>query len=147
MKNNKAADSVAEYYAECRKKWGEDNDCSVVALAEIANISYELARDFMKKAGRKKGRGVRIPQIFAAIKMAGCDYDSSPVRGAEIAKFLGRKKLTVSMIEKYGMFRDGVYLAFVANHVLAIKNGEVRDWSKGRGFHIKTVYKIKSKNT
>jgi len=129
---------------EASKAKGEDRDCTVITVAEIAGVPYEKAHNAMAKAGRRPRRGARVHEMMKALQQLG--IKTSPgVSGLHTVRrdlnMADRKKLTVNMIEKNRLFEDGSYIGVTANHVFAIRNGVVRDWCRGSRLYVQWVYK------
>jgi len=123
-------------YSEMRGKSfeGECNDCSVVALSVACDISYKIAHEALKKAGRKNRKGVYPPLLIKAAKFLGCSLVEE--------KFPGKTLITIERdIKRYGGGRR--YIIFATGHFVGFNGNEIVDWSKGRRIRINAVYRVK----
>jgi len=113
---------------------GEKKDCSVKALAVVADLTYDAAHLLMAKMGRKNGDGAHTGQSLAALKELGKTYDDVTDR----AMFAEIK--TIKSLQKLGL--NGKYLITVSGHILAMKGGEIHDWTNDRQHRIKKIYRV-----
>jgi hypothetical protein len=117
------------------KRRGETDDCSVIALAIAAHTSYMEAWKALTKAGRPFRDGASTNEIRLATRYLGCSYiellDSHPLRKAKTLKTLGRI-----------LPSRGVYIVTTTDHVVAVRNGEVCDWSSSHLYRIEAIFKI-----
>ena len=98
------------------EEYGDNNCCTVIALANATGWSYGKAAAHMARHGRKKGKGV-IPEIMLeAYKAAGLELEE------EHGTFetLGMTARTLT---------DGVYLVLSTRHVSAVRFGKLDDWA------------------
>ncbi len=136
---------ISKSNAEASNKMNEYRDCSVVALAEGLCISYEEAHEAMRKAGRRDRQGAYTYQIKKAIRSLGFTMEFVGLGQHLIHEIDPRRKnLTVNMVEKLGLFKDGHYIAFTNGHVLSIVEGKVKDWTAGRRHQITTLYRLEA---
>jgi hypothetical protein len=114
---------------------GENNDCSVIALAVSCDLSYKDAHEILSQKGRKTGKGVLTNEILSAVVIAGKTHQNV----TEIFKHNYGK--TVGSIEKAGL--KETYLVITSGHVLTMKDGKALDWTSGRSHRIQSVYRIR----
>lgn len=108
---------------------GEDNDCSVKAVALACGLPYDAAHAAFEDAGRRHGRGVLTPQIFKALKVLKINTQPiSHLRQPNGSRYTPR---TISRLLPFGR-----YLVYTRGHVFALVDGQVLDWTKGRKHHI-----------
>lgn len=119
-----------------RVAMNEANDCSVLALSMSCRTTYEAAHTALKIAGRRDRRGVYPEHIKHATKTLG--FTLGPVIRPKQAN--GSKYTPRTIAEQ---FPAGRYLAYSRGHVFALVDGEVRDWHKGRKYHIIKVQEVK----
>jgi len=114
---------------------GENNDCTVKAVAIACQVTYDEAHGYLKSLGRKWGRG----HHWAG---NGHGYterlDKLGIEGEEI-EF---KSKTVKTLARE--LTKGHYMVKVRGHVLAIIDGKVEDWTAGRQHRVLKVMKIKN---
>ncbi len=111
---------------------GEENDCTVIALAIALNIQYEDAHAALELAGRKTMSGASWYTLFKAIDIL--DYKLDEVRKPEEIK-------TIKKAEEY--FKEkGHYILDTSKHVAAMIDGVVHDWSRGRALRVKRIFKV-----
>lgn len=111
------------------RSMNENRDCAVRAVAIAANVPYRVAHATLKQLGRKNRRGTPNTVTKQAMKNLGFRLEE---------KFFRAK--TVRTLERE--LRRGVYLVWVRGHILAIKNGVVHDWTKGRCHRVKRVIEV-----
>jgi hypothetical protein len=129
---------------------GENNDCTVKALAIAANIPYVEAHALLAAKGRKKGQGAYTYQYHQILRDLG--FVLTRVNIDEIQAKYPRsktggyiyKQLTSHHMDLYPEFwNDGrVYLLQMSGHVGAVRDGKIHDWTKGRAKRIQSVYRI-----
>lgn len=119
-----------ERLAKASKKHGEKNDCTVKAVAVLANLPYNYAHAALAKVGRKRGKGPTWGNFFKVLRNLNLWYERVEIEGK-----------TVRTLEK-NLPKKGRYLITVRGHVLAAVDGKVHDWSSGRLHRINKVYKI-----
>lgn len=112
------------------KKLGETNDCTVKAVAALANVPYEYAHMHMKAIGRRKGRGPTWKGFYKGLRNMNLWYERAYIPGK-----------TVRTLQK-NLPSKGRYLIIVSGHVLAAVDGKVIDWTDNRLHRIRKVYKI-----
>jgi len=117
---------------------GENNDCTVKAVAIACQVPYEEAHEYLRSIGRKWGRGHRW-------QINGHGYaerlDKLGIEGEEIEV----KSKTVKTLARE--LTKGNYMVKVKGHVLAIVDGKVEDWTAGRQHRVLKVMKIKNPRT
>jgi len=118
-----------------RKKNNETNDCSVIATSIVARATYKAAHEACHASGRQARRGLCQHGIVHAVRSFGMTVEriSNP-RQKNGSKFTPK---TIG-----SKFKRGYYICFVNNHVFALVNGDVEDWTQGRQHHITDVYKV-----
>lgn len=112
--------------------------CAVQVLRHVFGFSYPNANGIAHQFGRKQNRGMNMRQwlpmyltVAKKKKRTLIELDAS-----EISSF-GKTVKTFS--RKCGR---GTYIVWVSGHILAIKDGEVLDWSDGRQLRIKRVWMV-----
>ena len=151
-------------YEELRK--ANDNkraDCAVIALALLTDNDYSKVEALLADFGRKKNSGTKLNMIMAAL--AELKPDKFPLMEADpysqplenylpnvyyeflnegyLERVGGRSRLTVNRIAKERKYKKGKYLLITCNHALAMIDGEVLDWSKGKRNVVKLIIKDK----
>ena len=144
----------------------ENNDCSVIALAIVANVDYDYAHEALKLCGRRDRQGT-FPNMFErALELIGGHYVARevfmPKRDAEailrhkdevepqelypnkpyktINHWVGYT-MTVNRLEDYVDPRKR-YVASTRGHVLAIVDGKVQDWTGGRRHRVLNLTEV-----
>jgi len=124
----------------------ETNDCGVIAAAIAFNVSYEESYKAYEKAGRKPRCGVHYYQIEGAAEYLSnktgktfkvLDYE----RTAKITKRAKVNKLTFNNVIR-GLNKQKSYMIIGIDHMAALKNGRMRDWSEGTRKYVETIYEI-----
>ncbi len=121
--------------APFRAKQNERRDCSVIAMAIVARMTYKEAHAAMQEAGRRNGRGAHTYVSVAAIRKAG--FSVEPVKNM---KQKNGSKYTPKTIGK--KLKTGYYICTAYGHIFAVVNGVVEDWTDGRQHHITKAYKV-----
>lgn len=114
---------------------GEDNDCTVKALAIVTDSSYDEAHATLKARGRKKGKGTNMGQWLPAVEDLGHHYVK--VTG----HFEGK---TVNSIESE-LPKGKKFYILVRGHLCAFDGTEVVDWTQGRRHRVTAVYHVAKK--
>jgi len=146
-------------------KWGEENDCTVKALAIATNSTYEKAHGALALRGRSYRKGTSMGRVFDTLKDWGytvkTEYKKSDIDLAERweknewiksgagvqerAKKWRRsrwsKAKTIKSIVPH-LPKRGVFLIETSRHVLCVRAGEVHDWTDGRRHRITDVHRI-----
>ena len=126
---------------------GEHNDCAVVAIAAVANCSYEEAHGELEDLGRRKGKGTSNIAIDTALDNLGCKVTHHDPY-TFIQQYPGRAKLlknvTTHHPDRYNEFwSDGKrYLFFTKQHVGAVIDGVNIDWTRGRAKHVWRILEV-----
>ncbi len=110
----------------------ETNDCSVKALAVVADLPYAKAWNLLAQQGRRPRKGVTMPAFFNALKNAGFEAQ-------DVSSFITER--TVRGLQQLRL--KECYIVTTASHVLAIKHGLVQDWTAGRLHRVQKVWRIR----
>ena len=128
--------NVKEQIKNLSNDYGENNDCTVRALAVALEGDYAQAHATLKKYGRKKGRGLNIRGWRPGFKDCGFILDDVT------DNFDGQ---TIRTVER--QLRDTndkrMYLLNVTSHVCAWNGKEIVDWAAGRLHRIQNVFHIR----
>lgn len=126
-------------YDELRKQsdsFGEYRDCAVVATAIACRVKYKDAHAALKSAGRRDRKGTHRHTTWTAItKVLDCQIEKHPRPRQDN----GSRYTTLTIGKR---FPRGYYLVFVKNHVAAMVNGKVLDWTEGRRHRVQEVWKV-----
>lgn len=120
-------------FEHCEKEaidMGEANDCTVKALAIAGNVAYKKAHDYMRQAGRRMRRGLHTGAIEKGFKLAGFKLVK--------VKHTGKTATTITK----DCAKSKRYVAYTRNHILAITNGQVQDWTENRRHRIETLFEV-----
>jgi hypothetical protein len=115
---------------------GEENTCTVRALAITANISYEDAYDIMQEAGRRPNGRIFMGMGLSKFQECGGHYECVYCRGIFSPRITLRKMLP--------QLEEGNYIVRVRRHVFAVVDGLVYDTEllPARNSIIETVWKV-----
>lgn len=124
-----------EQLQERSKARGERGDCTVKAWAVVADLSYDEAHADLAARGRRTGKGVHMRSLLGSLTRQ---------RGLELTDVtMYWRKRGVKTVTSTKYLRPGsTYLVFVKGHVLAIKGGEVHDWTEGRKFRVNQIFEV-----
>lgn len=113
---------------------GEKNDCGVVAVALVTGCGYNEAHRQLKLEGRRRHGCSKRWMYDAVLKRIGYERE-------DVTDYWKRRAKTII---SFGRVVDRhSYMVHISGHVLAVTNGQVHDWTKGRRHRIQKVYKIK----
>lgn len=127
---------------------GETNDCSVKAVALVANVSYAQAHEALKQRGRKERKGAYTHDIIAAVRATGKEVTLVDQRSI-IANYPSPhrdvlKGLTTHHPRRFNKaWPKGRYLMFVKRHVAAVIDGELHDWTVNKAKRVQALYEVK----
>jgi hypothetical protein len=139
-------------YKEMKAKanrYGETNDCSVLAIALVTGASYEAAHDALTAVGRDWREGTSVEAIGEALERLGFVIlrTWTPARLA-LQAGLQRKRVTTADMgldpDAWEDIPDMIF--YVPGHVAAFKNGKVHDWTNDRTAPILEGWEITRKN-
>lgn len=128
-------DKYREYRTNAPK--GAHNDCTIVALGLLCNIPYLDAFAAGELVGRKYNHGLTVPAVlkmFEILDTPLCKIDDDRLYNDN------GNRLTCRSVGRY--FGDGRYLVLLRAHALALIDGQVEDWTKGRCHRIESMYRI-----
>lgn len=141
-----------EYNALAGASWshGEKNDCPVVALSIACDLTYDAANKLMADQGRKPGKCAG--GICAAITHAGFTTNTC-IASDFIAQYPKAhqilKGVTTHHPDRFKkVWANGkTYLFYTRGHVLAVKNGIVHDWTRGRAKRVLQIFEVVKQQT
>jgi len=121
--------------ARYRKAQGSRNDCSVIAISIVCRTTYKAAFIACEKVGRKPKGGLSSIYIGFVAKSLGFNL--------EVIAGLKQKNGSNYTAKTIGdKLKKGYYLVFTSDHVFAVVNGDVEDWTKNRKHTVTDVYKV-----
>ena len=96
----------------------EDNDCAVIALSYVMEITYKEAHTKLDSAGRSYREGFHIIEFLEH-----CTF-----KGYNIAKSLKYKKGSRPTEEEFALeHKRGNWLVYTKGHLIAVINGVIYD--------------------
>ena len=119
------------------QKVNERNDCGVKALAVVSGRKYNSARRALAGSGRRSGRGTSIFSMQMSLGAFGLKME--PLSGHAM-----NKAKTIRTLKKVIPSR-GNFLVHVKGHILAIRGGEIHDWSEDSCRRIKQIWRVKAR--
>ena len=150
MPSIKRTDYPSEYSKAARslQEMEDKNFCSPLALSLVTGISVEQAAKMMEEKGRKTGKGTSDFIFEKCLNELG--YRKVIVNTEAIIRKFPRphcdvlKNLTTHHGRRFpGTFdKDVKYVARTSGHILAIIDGEVKDWSINRSLRIFSLHKV-----
>lgn len=144
---NRTYSEVYQQLASKASHMGEENDCTVKALALATGISYEEAHADLAARGRVKGEGFNN----LALRIAITERDMDLVRVdpySIIDQYPGRHSTKLYITTHHParfpqVWQNGKkYLMFTSGHVLVIDNGVTLDWSIKNSLRCFDLYEI-----
>lgn len=127
---------LKESIANLSNDYGEQNDCTVRALAVALDGDYKTAHQACKAHGRKKGRGLNIVHWRKAF--GDCGFELDDVTN----NFEGKTIRTVER-ELHAKRDTRKYVLDVRRHVAAWDGHALIDWASGRLHRITNIYHIR----
>ena len=120
------------------KKIKERNDCAVKAIAIVCNIKYQDAWKLASKFGRRfGGRTSALKTTYPAIQSKGFSIDRLKSHKMNKAKTIKSLKPLIPS--------KGVFLVFTKGHILAVRGGEIHDWTEDRRHRILAILRVSKK--
>jgi len=125
--------------AKASRMKGEDNDCTVRALAVMLDGDYDRAHAVLEAEGRKPKRGPHHYMFLDAFEKVGLRLQKVT------PNFDGLK--TIAAVEKDLRLRGDTkrYIFSVDGHVAAWDGKETVDWAAGRLHRIQNIYLVLAK--
>lgn len=119
---------------EAAKLLRETKDCAVKAVTAVTGVHYIDVHGLMEANGRRHRHGTPNAITRAVLDKLGFATHEIKV-WSKTVRSLGRE------------FRNipGTYLVWTRGHILAIKDGEVLDWTNGRLHRILKVERVTPK--
>ena len=111
---------------------GENNDCSVKAVAMFCNVRYTVAHAALAEQGRKKGKGSTPDRIKAAVdKLLGKTHEfiyplTARQKALGWSNSLGCDAKTPTTFVRKSPVKGG-QLVIVRGHIIYTKNGVIHD--------------------
>jgi hypothetical protein len=141
-------------------RWGnhpnETNDCSVIALAIAARITYDEAHDAMRRQGRKDREGTFTDQSVAAFEMLGLELVNIPA--LTVCRAHGRNRtlftdddfkgvktpltLAPALQKIAAKDRSRTFVVVTSSHMFTARAGIIHDWIGGRRHRIVNIYEV-----
>lgn len=132
---HKLATSTSTRYNELREesnRYGETNDCSVVATAMVLDLSYNDAHALLYKLGRRARAGFNTMrlEVHLGSRCSKRVYPTQP----------NGSNYTIKTVPS--LLPLGKHLIFTAGHVLACINGSILDWTEDRKHRVRYYVSI-----
>jgi len=115
---------------------GKRNNCVLVALREVSNLSDEVILAAVRKCGYKENQGMYSHQYLKAAEILGISVEASkyawdlfPANG-DGSRFFSPSKCSLSKV--LPQIADGVYLVRVNGHLLVSRFGRLVDHNYSR---------------
>ena len=111
----------------------EFNDCSVRALANTENISYEKAHLVLAHAGRKEKTAIEFIVYAALLVRRGyaVEFFGLPSYMNRLIKWKFnaeiREEVSLSTLLKTKKYKTGKHIFGTCNHLFAVNNGRIID--------------------
>jgi hypothetical protein len=99
------------------KHYGERKDCAVKAISQVCGVSYEKAHNAQRLSGRKFGSRTKNTITKVALNKLGFSCKEINPLGKRLDRMLipsGKN-----------------YLIYTSGHIIAVKNGEILDFTDG----------------
>ena len=132
-------------------KIGDRNDCAVRAISLACDVPYAEVHALLKKLGRKEGKGTPLIASERAIMELGFRIRKWPFaehRGM-IATYPSPHNrlhsITTHHLRRFPQAWAGCHpnmIWITARHMLAVKDGVVRDWSINRALRVWHIWEI-----
>ena len=132
---------------ETARSIGENNDCSVLALALLADVPYQEAHKAMADAGRKFKKGTPLSVTYRVYKAMGLKL-TTLTKTEFISQYPGVHKNLKCITSHHpnrfpGVFKQGKkYLCHTGTHAFAIIDGKTMDWSVAKALRVQIIYEV-----
>jgi hypothetical protein len=131
----------------CERFEGEENDCTVRALANALGMPYKLAHGILARAGRKPKHGMVVTDWQPVYERLGIKLQSvhGNTKGARFVshKYNIERKAGITLERLLPSLQQGRYIIKIRGHVLAVVNGKVLDYGyNAAGSRVAAVYKL-----
>ena len=132
-------------------KIGENKDCSVKAISIACDVPYAEVHALLKKLGRKDGKGTPLTACEKAImelgfKIREWSFDEHrDMIDTYPSPHNGLRSITTHHLRRFPQAWAGCHPNMIwvtARHMLAVKDGVVRDWSINRALRVKRIWEI-----
>ena len=114
------------------KRTGDNRCCAPIAVALVAGVKFRTAQSWLAKLGRRKGRGTPRSITHRALR----DHGFTLRRLERLEK----RCRTVRTLERE--IGKRTLLVHTSRHVLAVVDGKVHDWTRGRLHRIQEIYLV-----
>jgi hypothetical protein len=118
---------------QARRSLNETNDCAVRAVAAATDTHYADVHSLMARNGRKPRRGTPNEISRKVLDILG-------FKTQEVTPFF--KSKTIRTLGHELKYRQGTYLVWTRGHILAIVDGEVKDFTKGRCHRVRRIERV-----
>lgn len=133
----------------------ENNDCSVKAIALVTSRPYAEVHAYLAREGREKGKGTPLHYSELALKALGMTVRKWEVK--EVIDMIrsyppraaGKRARTCITTHHWRRFprawaphKGKKLIVVTATHMLAVIDGEVRDWSVNRALPVTQIWEI-----
>lgn len=134
-------------------KIGEHNDCSVKAISIACDVPYSEVHALLKSLGRKNGRGTPLVCSWAAIwrlgfKIRNWSFDEyQGMIETYPSPHNGLRSITTHHLRRFPQAWADCHPNMIwvtANHMLAVKDGVVCDWSINRALQVRRIWEIEN---
>ena len=117
-------------------RYGEGNDCSVIATAMVLSQSYNEAHSLLHSLGRKARHGfnTRLLETHLAGRVAPRVRPTQP----------NGSSYTVTSITS--LLPVGKYLVYTSGHALACIHGRIYDWTEDRKHRVTSYVELDTSN-
>ena len=112
------------------KDYGENNDCSVKAVAIVSGLSYGYVRTLFLSKGREHRKPTPRSVTFAVLQELGI-----------VTRQINKTPKTVGRCEKE-LDKAHKFLVFTSNHMLAVSSGEAHCWTRDRQHRPTSVFRV-----
>lgn len=118
---------------DASKALNELNDCAVKAVSIATGVEYSVVHRIMKSLGRRNRCATKMSIIDVTVEKLG--FKKIDVRFKVAAR-------TISQVPRDRQLQDGNFLVTTSRHILAVTDGVVQDWTKGRQHRVREVARI-----
>jgi len=114
--------------------------CTVIATSIAFDTPFdEMQKFFFNHMGRKRNKGIPFSKHLDKIQKVANNFGYN-VTKLNIKDYKKTGIMTPNNCTQY--LDKGTYLLGIRRHIIAVKNGIVEDWTKGKRHHITELYKV-----
>lgn len=119
----------------------QPSDCAIVALANVTQTKYDRVAHLCQLYGWNPETGMSPKAVIKVLHLLQHKILQT-ISASTLGDFVGTKQCTIRQSQHLLLFQSDVWLLHTSGHILAIRHGQILDWTKGRCHRIKSADRI-----